>query len=543
MKKRITALFLSFALVVMMLPIVSVPVSAAPSSGNVVQQMGGPVSSKFSLNIDDIIKNYASSKAYEARFYPFGEGEGMPVFIGTAHRVKDINKTDAEIAYLDAMEKAGTDEYSLKQFLNYVKKYEATCQTSAEVLQETIYDVAKTALSAAGFVVGDLYGKAGETVGNVVGAASFATGAVDTTGSLAQNGVNVDVIASIGFTLGDLAGLAGGVFSIGVLTTIGTVAAVGGVGYTMFQKYMEHQEQWKDFANYLLGRRNLVEFFKYLDAELKEVMKSGWDVQFNYCEYIDETKTYYGFTTPITYTFYGRFMKDYTPEFTTGSIGNTNEDGWQGRMELSMKADMTDFTYGWPSSPGCIANEEEIADIRNYSVDRIYEDKFQVVTEPYWEADLTCENFPLKTSSMDESQPQIVFEGSLADGSYIYRQGGEIRKDFHAALLGAAEYTYRSSHVISKDRYGTGIMVKKIWGKNYPNNDGYLTNYSEELPGDSGEIFAHEYAVSMTTAKMVIDLSKPLGGIKDNPNGEFYCSTCGAGLAPDTPCPKCSAGN
>ena len=81
-----------------LIPAVSVPVSAAPSSGNVVQQMGGPVSSKFSLNIDDIIKNYASSRAYEARFYPFGEGEGMPVFVGTAHRVKDISKTDAQIA-------------------------------------------------------------------------------------------------------------------------------------------------------------------------------------------------------------------------------------------------------------------------------------------------------------------------------------------------------------------------------------------------------------------------------------------------------------
>lgn len=536
MKKRILALFLSVALVIVLIPAVSVPVSAAPSSGNVVQQMGGPVSSKFSLNIDDIIKNYASSRAYEARFYPFGEGEGMPVFVGTAHRVKDISKTDAQIAYLDAMEKAGTDEYSLKQFLSYVKKYEATCQTSAEELRATIYDASKTALSAAGFV-------AGGTVGDVVGVVSLATGVTDNTESLLQNGVDANVIASIGFTLGDLAGLAGGILGVSALATVGSVAAIGGVGYTMFQKYMEHQEQWKDFANYLLGRRNLTEFFKYLDVELTQKMESGWDVQFNYCEYVDETKTYYGFTTPITYTFYGRFMKDYVPEFTTGSIGNKNEDGWQGRMELGMKADMTDFTYGWPSSPECIANEEEIADIRAYSVDKIYEDAFKIVTEPYWEADLTCENFPLTTPSMDESQPQIVFEGSLANGSYIYRQGGEIRKDFHAVLLGAAEYTYRSSHVITKERYGTGIMIKKVWGKNYPNNNGYLTNFSEELPGDSGEIFAHEYAVSMTTAKMVIDLSKPLGGITDNPNGEFYCSTCGAGLAPNTPCPNCSAGN
>ena len=229
MKKRILALFLSVALVIVLIPAVSVPVSAAPSSGNVVQQMGGPVSSKFSLNIDDIIKNYASSRAYEARFYPFGEGEGMPVFVGTAHRVKDISKTDAQIAYLDAMEKAGTDEYSLKQFLSYVKKYEATCQTSAEELRATIYDASKTALSAAGFV-------AGGTVGDVVGVVSLATGVTDNTESLLQNGVDANVIASIGFTLGDLAGLAGGILGVSALATVGSVAAIGGVGYTMFQK-------------------------------------------------------------------------------------------------------------------------------------------------------------------------------------------------------------------------------------------------------------------------------------------------------------------
>ena len=517
MKKRITALFLSVALVFVLIPAVSVPVSAAPSSGNVVQQMGGPVSSKFSLNIDDIIKNYASSKAYEARFYPFGEGEGMPVFIGTAHRVKDINKTDAEIAYLDAMEKAGTDEYSLKQFLNYVKKYEATCQTSAEVLQETIYDVAKTALSAAGFVVGDLYGKAGETVGNVVGAASFATGAVDTTGSLTQNGVNVDVIASIGFTLGDLAGLAGGVLGVGVLSTVGAVAAVGGVGYTMFQKYMEHQEQWKDFANYLMGRRNLVEFFKYLDAELTEKMKdtSGWDIQFNESEYFDENYDYCGFVTPMSFTLTARFMHNYVSYLENGKVNNANKDGWAGNIELYMKAELDNYQEGWEASEHCLISNE-IA-LYEYAVGAIVTDnKFKVDEEFYYNSSLTCLNFPLKTNSMDESQSQIVFTGSLSSGTYLYWQGGKMYRSFayHDEMSDPA--SGKSITTKSWSGYDSVTITKSGVSREYKISDwlyGYDVPRIDEGTEvmDYGDMYGFENVIKTKEAKMVIDLTKPLG--------------------------------
>ena len=512
MTKRITAFILSVVMVLLLLPAVSIPVSAAPSSGNVVQQMGGPVSSKFSLNIDDIIKNYASSKAYEARFYPFGEGEGMPVFIGTAHRVKDINKSDAEIAYLDAMEKAGTDEYSLKQFLSYVKKYEATCQTSAEVLQETIYDVAKTALFAAGFVAGDLYGDAGETVGNVVGAASFATGAVDTTGSLTQNGVNVDVIASIGFTLGDLAGLAGGVFSIGVLTTIGTVAAVGGVGYTTFQKYMEHQEQWKDFANYLMGRRNLVEFFKYLNAELTEAMEntSGWDIQFNQSEYEGEQGCVF-WDIPITYNLQARFMHGYVSEFEFGQVNNTNEDGWSGSIELNMKADMEKFQEGWRNCTHSVLQDAQIEAMNQMASSpggSVTENDYQIIEPLYWNGNLTCLNFPLKADSMDEEQPQIVFTGSLASGSYTYDQGGEM-SGVYAVKYGLQNiYTWRNTDRVKIDRNG---LTHSFTVYTHSTSYGVLRDGGDTVLIEHGDLFIYELIIQRSEAKMIIDLTKPLG--------------------------------
>ena len=116
----------------------------------------------------------------------------------------------------------------------------------------------------------------------------------------------------------------------------------------MFQKHMEHQEQWKDFANYLLGRRNLTEFFKYLDVELKEAMEntSGWDIQFNASEYIGEQGCFF-WDIPITYTLQARFMHGYVSEFEFGQVRNPNEDGWSGNIELNMKADMTAFQEGW----------------------------------------------------------------------------------------------------------------------------------------------------------------------------------------------------
>jgi len=505
MKKRILALFLSVALVIVLIPAVSVPVSAAPSSRNVVQQMGGPVSSKFSLNIDDIIKNYASSKAYEARFYPFGEGEGMPVFIGTAHRVKDINKTDAEIAYLDAMEKAGTDEYSLKQFLNYVKKYEATCQTSAEELRATIYDASKTALSAAGFV-------AGETVGNVVSVVSLATGVTDNTESLLQNGVDANVIASIGFTLGDLAGLAGGVLGVGVLSTVGSVAAVGGVGYTMFQKYMEHQEQWKDFANYLVGRRNLVEFFKYLNAELTEAMEntSGWDIQFNQSEYEGEQGCVF-WDIPITYNLQARFMHGYVSEFEFGQVNNTNEDGWSGSIELNMKANMEKFQEGWRNCTHSVLQDAQIEAMNQMASSpggSVTENDYQIIEPLYWNGNLTCLNFPLKADSMDEEQPQIVFTGSLASGSYTYDQGGEM-SGVYAVKYGLQNiYTWRNTDRVKIDRDG---LTHSFTVYTHSTSYGVLRDGGDTVLIEHGDLFIYELIIQRSEAKMIIDLTKPLG--------------------------------
>lgn len=505
MKKRILALFLSVALVIVLIPAVSVPVSAAPSSGNVVQQMGGPVSSKFSLNIDDIIKNYASSKAYEARFYPFGEGEGMPVFIGTAHRVKDINKTDAEIAYLDAMEKAGTDEYSLKQFLNYVKKYEATCQTSAEELRATIYDASKTALSAAGFV-------AGETVGNVVSVVSLATGVTDNTESLLQNGVDANVIASIGFTLGDLAGLAGGVLGVGVLSTVGSVAAVGGVGYTMFQKYMEHQEQWKDFANYLVGRRNLVEFFKYLNAELTEAMEntSGWDIQFNQSEYEGEQGCVF-WDIPITYNLQARFMHGYVSEFEFGQVNNTNEDGWSGSIELNMKANMEKFQEGWRNCTHSVLQDAQIEAMNQMASSpggSVTENDYQIIEPLYWNGNLTCLNFPLKADSMDEEQPQIVFTGSLASGSYTYDQGGEMSGVYAVKYGLQNNYTWRNTDRVKIDRDG---LTHSFTVYTHSTSYGVLRDGGDTVLIEHGDLFIYELIIQRSEAKMIIDLTKPLG--------------------------------
>ena len=505
MKKRILALFLSVALVIVLIPAVSVPVSAAPSSGNVVQQMGGPVSSKFSLNIDDIIKNYASSRAYEARFYPFGEGEGMPVFVGTAHRVKDISKTDAQIAYLDAMEKAGTDEYSLKQFLSYVKKYEATCQTSAEELRATIYDASKTALSAAGFV-------AGGTVGDVVGVVSLATGVTDNTESLLQNGVDANVIASIGFTLGDLAGLAGGILGVSALATVGSVAAIGGVGYTMFQKYMEHQEQWKDFANYLLGRRNLVEFFKYLNAELTEAMEntSGWDIQFNQSEYEGEQGCVF-WDIPITYNLQARFMHGYVSEFEFGQVNNTNEDGWSGSIELNMKANMEKFQEGWRNCTHSVLQDAQIEAMNQMASSpggSVTENDYQIIEPLYWNGNLTCLNFPLKADSMDEEQPQIVFTGSLASGSYTYDQGGEM-SGVYAVKYGLQNiYTWRNTDRVKIDRDG---LTHSFTVYTHSTSYGVLRDGGDTVLIEHGDLFIYELIIQRSEAKMIIDLTKPLG--------------------------------
>ena len=521
MMKRIIGIFLCAVTVFLMLPVPAV--RAIPSSGNVVQQMGGPVSSKFSLKIEDIVERYSGWQTYEARFYPFGEGGGMPVFIGTAHHVQEIKKTDAEIAYLDAMEKAGTDEYSLKKFHEYVQKYEATCQTSAEVLSETIYDVSKTALSAAGFVVGDIVGDAvgtvaGEAAGHVVGAASLATGVWDNSESLAENGVNADVIASIGFTLGDLAGLAGGILGVSALAMVGTVAAVGGIGYTMFQKHMEHQEQWKDFANYLMGRRNLTEFFKYLEAELLEKMKdtSGWDIQFNPSEFVDEDYAFWEFPAPMTYTFQGRFMYNYVPEFEFGQVTNPNEDGWAGNLELDMEIDLSAFTNGWAHSMHCLVNDDVIA-VMQAEATKETGNELKIWEPFYWNSHLSCLNFPLKTDSMDPTQSQIVFTGSLAGASYIYNQGGKVHR-YYSVIAECPDEDGNLVKIMDWRTYDCRTLTKEGFSQEW---EYYLWLYTGDTQHegetnitDYGDILNFELWLSYTEAKLVIDITKPLSDRK-----------------------------
>jgi len=520
MMKRIIGIFLCVVTVFLMLPVPAV--RAIPSSGNVVQQMGGPVSSKFSLKIDDIVERYSGWQTYEARFYPFGEGEGMPVFIGTAHHVQQIKKTDAEIAYLDAMEKAGTDEYSLKKFHEYVQKYEATCQTSAEVLSETIYDVSKTALSAAGFVVGDIVGDAvgtvaGEAAGHVVGAASLATGVWDNSESLAENGVNADVIASIGFTLGDLAGLAGGILGVSALAMVGTVAAVGGIGYTMFQKHMEHQEQWKDFANYLMGRRNLTEFFKYLEAELLEKMKdtSGWDIQFNNAEstYDNAWLLDKSLKVPISMTLTARFMHNYVPEFEFGQVSNPDEDGWAGNLQMYMEADFGQFMLDYPHSEAIGFPIDVLDDIEWLAFGIIDKNEMNYITPLMWHSSLNCFNFPLKTKDLYGKQAQIVFTGDLSTGNYNYRQSGEAIRDVDISQ--GVIYEDGGRYIAQNFKHYRKLLITQEVVHVTGNTTHYVTSaYTDSIDYDDvkarGDAFFIE--IMLRNAKMIIDTTKTPGG-------------------------------
>ena len=381
----------------------------------------------------------------------------------------------------------------------------------------------------------------------------LANNAVGIYRDIQSNNVSMDTVITGAFTLGDLAGLAGGVLGVGVLSTVGSVAAVGGVGYTMFQKYMEHQEQWKDFANYLTGRRNLVEFFKYLDAELKEVMKdtSGWDIQFNACEYTDENYDYCGFVTPMSFTLTARFMHNYVSDLENGKVNNANEDGWAGNIELYMKAELDNYQEGWEASEHCLISNE-IA-LYEYAVGAIVTDnKFRVDEEFYYNSSLTCLNFPLKTNSLDESQSQIVFNGSLSSGTYLYWQGGKMYRSFayHDEMSDPA--SGKSITTKSWSGYDSVTITKSGVSREYKISDwlyGYDVPRIDEGTEvmDYGDMYGFENVIKTKEAKMVIDLTKPLGGITDDPNGEpppeYYCSKCGAGLAPGQPCSKCSAGN
>ena len=547
MKKRITLLFLSVALVFVLIPAVSVPVSAAPSSDNIVQQMGGPVSSKFSLNIEDIIKRYTGWQIYEARLYPFGEGEGMPVFIGTAQRTRDISKTDAEIAYLDAMEKAGTDEYSLKKFLSYVKKYEATCTVTAGDIEKSILDGLSTATGTGSMVLDFGDSLAANGVNGAIAGVGLANNAVGIYRDIQNDNVSMDTVITGAFTLGDLAGLAGGVLSIGVLSTIGTVAAVGGVGYTTFQKYMEHQEQWKDFANYLTGRRNLVEFFKYLDVELAEAMENstGWDIQFNNAEatYDNSFLLDKSLKVPITMTLTARFMHNYVSEFEFGKVRHPNEDGWAGNLDMSMEADFEQFMTNWPHSNAIGLTQDTIEQLLwTYGI--VDKNELSCKTPFTWHSSLQCVNFPLKTNSLSEEQSQIVFTGDLGTGNYNYRQSGEMVLDFDATQGVIFENGERHSGQIHR-HYEQVLMTQdgvKTTRRVYHYHSGAFETDSKPLVDNyAGDAFGIEYLLK--DAKMVIDMTNLKGG-EDDGEKPTYCHICGAALSPENPyCSNCNDKN
>lgn len=486
---------------------------ALPADTSMIQQLGGPLTATHSINMDDLIEKYATSRAYEARFYPFGEGARAPVFFGTAHYVRDLKKTDLEIAYYEAMRKSGTDENSLKRYYEYVAKYEAGAGISVSEMNGLLTEAASNAGLGVGAVLSD-------TASDVIGYGGIILGIDGAVSDVASGNVNANTFVSGAFTLTDIIAACGGIAKVEALSAVGGVASAGSVAWNTFWKYMEHQKEWKEFADYINGRRNLTEFFKWLEAELADAMKetTGWDVQFNSSEYVDEEQNFCNFATPVTYTFTGRFMHNYVPEFTVGSLGNANADGWVGQMELDMKADLSAMQEGWQYSDFCFVKETFLAPFRALC-NTIYEDSFQVVENLYWWADLTCNNFPLKTESMDASQPQIVFTGSLASGSYNYHQGGNIRKDFHGGYVAyvpelgqtitAYTYTFRNSFEISQEDYGGGEIIENHWHYEY----GDIYSYNDEQFADHGDIFLYEYALSHTEAKMVIDITKPLGSV------------------------------
>ena len=190
---------------------------------------------------------------------------------------------------------------------------------------------------------------------------------------------------------------------------------------------------------------------------------------------------------------------------------NPNEDGWSGNIELNMKADMTAFQEGWRNCPHSMVQDGQIEAMNKMASSpggSVTESDYKIIEELYWNSNLTCLNFPLKTDSMDESQPHIVFTGSLASGSYTYDQGGEMF-GVYAVKYGLQNiYTWRQTDSVKIDRNGVthGLTMYQ-----HATSHGVLTNADESGLMESGDLFVYELIISLTEAKMVIDLSKPLG--------------------------------
>ena len=237
---------------------------------------------------------------------------------------------------------------------------------------------------------------------------------------------------------------------------------------------------------------------------------SGWDIQFNQSEYEGEQGCVF-WDIPITYNLQARFMHGYVSEFEFGQVNNTNEDGWSGSIELNMKANMEKFQEGWRNCTHSVLQDAQIEAMNQMASSpggSVTENDYQIIEPLYWNGNLTCLNFPLKADSMDEEQPQIVFTGSLASGSYTYDQGGEM-SGVYAVKYGLQNiYTWRNTDRVKIDRDG---LTHSFTVYTHSTSYGVLRDGGDTVLIEHGDLFIYELIIQRSEAKMIIDLTKPLG--------------------------------
>ena len=140
------------------------------------------------------------------------------------------------------------------------------------------------------------------------------------------------------------------------------------------------------------------------------------------------------------------------------------------------------------------------------------------IWEPfYWNSHLSCLNFPLKTDSMDPTQSQIVFTGSLAGASYIYNQGGKVHR-YYSVIAECPDEDGNLIKVRDERSYDCRTLTKEGF---YQEWEHYLWLYptapqhdGETNITDYGDILRFELWLSYTEAKLVIDITKPLSDRK-----------------------------
>ncbi len=499
MKKRLFLLLLSLTV---LLGLAWQPAAAVPV--NMVDQMGGPVASQLSIDKDDILKRYAKTQTYQAIFYPFGEG--LLGFEGTATHHQGLNKTDLEIAYSRAIQKSGTDEYSLKTFYDRVAKYEATSKFSDEDMKEMLEDVysaASIALPA---------GVTSKMLGSIISAANV----VVNTGKLAwdsyQNGMDKESFIAAGFTLGDITGAVGTITDNSQLGAVGGIASSISIARRCFQKHLNDKKEWKAFTDYLVARRNLTEFSKWLDAEIKESMKdaTGWELEFPQSQQVMDAGIW-GYSAPVTFTFTGRFTQGNVPGEENGYIGNTNAEGWTGHLNLDMVADLSIFQDSLPGSPHDVAGNYRMVMLAKYG--NITKDE-TVFEKFYWNANLNCNHFPLKATNTDtENQSRLQFSGSLTSGNYQYWQGGAYTVDFAAFMEWHEDAgIYRSACSITGgfriSQGGINHSARLYDAIELPEYIEIVNTAFDEMT-DEGDIFMYEWAFQHSQADLIIYLDRP----------------------------------